>query len=586
MCGIAGLMSHGEPLDRAELEGVAAMSKAMWARGPDGSGQWESPCGMTALAHRRLAILDLSPAGAQPMRSRCGRYTVVFNGEIYNAPSLRAAHSAALGELRGTSDTEVLLELFAILGPELFPQLRGMFAAAIWDEVQRELVIVRDAFGIKPLYISRGRGHFSFASQVRSLLASGLVSRDVDPASRVAYSVWGHVPEPRTIFSEIEALPPGSWARIRPGGSLQITPFQTVDDLLGPGDGTAERADLRDVLLDSVRQHLLADVPVGVFLSAGIDSTTLASLAAEVGTELRTVTLGFDEYRGTPSDEVPLAEEVARQLGAQHSTVWLTRADFEGALEEFIAAMDQPTLDGLNTWLVSRAAVASGLKVALSGLGGDEFFRGYDSFRQVPRVRDLTSWIPLRKPLGAALRGLAAPLISRVTSPKYASLIEYGGTWQGAYLLRRGLKLPWEVEGGAKDLAPESLLGNPPPDEFHGARAVSWLESTRYMRNQLLRDSDWAGMAHSLEIRVPLVDAAVTRAVASGHDAGHPFSKRDLAAVARPALPAAVVDRPKTGFTVPVRDWLLEGAQEGGAAERGLRGWADLVMDRYLGSLD
>ena len=585
MCGIAGVVSHKGVLGRPLLDGLQSASLAMVTRGPDGSGHWESRCHRVALAHRRLAILDLSPAGAQPMRSRCGRFTVVFNGEIYNAPQLRSENAGTLGDLRGTSDTEVLLELFALKGPALFRELRGMFAAAIWDERDQQLTLVRDPFGIKPLYVVQGEGLFAFASQVKSLLAGGFASRDLDPESVLAFRVWGHVPEPSTLFREISAFPPGAWGRVSPGGDLELESYCSVAELLSSGSASDSTLELRPTVLDSVRQHLLSDVPVGVFLSAGIDSTTLASLASEVGGEVRTVTLGFEQYRGTPDDEVPLAEQVATQLGANHTTVWLTAADFEGALGDFVGAMDQPTLDGLNTWLVARAAAEAGLTVALSGLGGDELFMGYDSFRQVPRIRALASLVPGGQWLGAGLRLAVSPLVSRLTSPKYAGLLEYGGSWEGAYLLRRGLRMPWEVRAGRGREAQGSLLGDGPPQGFEGARAVSWLEATRYMRNQLLRDSDWAGMAHSLEIRVPLVDPEVARLVARAHDHGHPLTKQDLAATARPTLPSDVVERPKTGFTVPVRDWLVAGSHRADLEARGLRGWSDLVLDLYLESL-
>lgn len=586
MCGIAGLIRPGGSLEATDLRGLERMSAAMLARGPDGDGLWEADSSTLALAHRRLAILDLSASGAQPMTSRCGRFTIAFNGEIYNAPDLHRQHANALPDLRGTSDTEILLELFARFGEDILASLRGMFAAAIWDHSAGELVLFRDPFGIKPLYLARAAGFVAFSSQVRSLIASELISEDLDESAQRLYAIWGHVPEPKTLFRAIEAFPPGCWARVGEQGEIEFKAFQSVEDELAPGHEPCARPDLRSVLLDSVRAHLLSDVPVGVFLSAGIDSTTLASLAGEVGSNLRTLTLGFAEYRGTPSDEVPLAESVARSLGADHTTVWLTREDFEGALEEFILAMDQPSLDGLNTWLVARAAAEAGLKVTLSGLGGDELFQGYDSFRQLPRLRAGARRVPVGASLGAGMRRVMAPLISRFSSPKYASLLEYGGTWSGAYMLRRALRMPWEIGGNTVSQSdPSADDALPAWADTESVRTVSLLELTRYMRNQLLRDSDWAGMAHSLEIRVPLVDLEVLRACRMGHDAGAPFTKRDLAMTAAPALPKAIVDRPKSGFTVPVRDWLLEGTDLPSAGQRGLRGWADLVLQKYRESI-
>jgi asparagine synthase (glutamine-hydrolysing) len=351
-------------------------------------------------------------------------------------------------------------------------------------------------------------------------------------------------------------------------------------------------------LRDSVAHHLIADVPVGVFLSSGLDSTTIAALAAELGGTLRTVTLGFEEFKNTPNDEVPLAESVARQLGACHQTVWVARSEFQTQREHLFAAMDQPTIDGVNTYFVSLAARRASLKVALSGLGGDELFGGYPSFTQIPRVvrhlRPFTS--PMLQPVAHAFRAFSAPIIKHFTSPKYAGLLEYGGTYAGAYLLRRGLFMPWElpavldadlVRQGWKELKPLACLA----ETLHGLHQphlrVSSLETCCYMRNQLLRDSDWAGMAHSLEIRVPLVDVSLLRALTpSLKGSGHP-AKLDMARSPRLQLPPAILNRPKTGFTIPVRDWLMAdnrrfATSSGDRQARGLRGWAWEVYSTFL----
>ena len=349
---------------------------------------------------------------------------------------------------------------------------------------------------------------------------------------------------------------------------------------------------LRAALADSVRDHLVADVPVGVFLSAGLDSTTIAALSAESGAELRTLTLGFEEFRGGPNDETVLAAEVARGLGARHETRWIRGAAFAAARDDLLAAMDQPSIDGVNTYFVARAAREAGLKVALSGLGGDELFASYPSFRQIPKL--VRALAPLRflSPLGGALRALAAPVVAATTSPKYAGLLEYGTSVAGAYLLRRSLFMPWELStvlppemarAGLAELATVERLAATLDGVREPRLQVSLLESAWYMRNQLLRDADWAGMAHSLEIRTPLVDVALLRAVAPllGAGAAAP-DKRAMADTPRRKLPAAVLDRPKTGFVVPVRDWIAGGGAGGG--ERGLRGWARQVHAAFGGA--
>ena len=411
MCGIAAILAPA--VDASVLGRIGG---AMAARGPDGAGQWLSPCGSAGLAHRRLSIIDLSAAAAQPMAASDRRLHIVFNGEIYNYRELRAELQAAGAAFRSTSDTEVLLELYRRFGRDMLPRLRGMFAFALWDVERRSLLLARDPFGIKPLYLSDDGKVLQVASQVKALLAGGAIDTRPDPAGHAGFFLWGHVPEPHTLYRGIRALPAGGWLWATADGGRTEGRFFDL-----PGELSAARAGagvgLREALVDSVRAHLIADVPVGVFLSGGLDSTTLAALASEAAT-VKTVTLGFDEFAGSARDEVPLAQAVARQVGSDHLTRRIRAADFAAARDGILAAMDQPSIDGVNTWLVARAARECGLKVALSGVGGDELFGGYDTFRRVPR---LAAW----PPLGAAGRG-GAPCSGAVDRPGH--LGQGGGT--------------------------------------------------------------------------------------------------------------------------------------------------------------
>ena len=616
MCGIAATLSYGA--GPADLAALARACDCMAARGPDGAGTWASPDGAAALGHRRLAIIDLSAGGAQPMVVDGGAFAVAFNGEIYNHAELRRGLEARGHTFRSASDTEVLVRLYAEHGEAFVGRLRGMFAFAIWDERRGGLLLGRDPYGIKPLYVADDGRVLRAASQVRALLASGGVDTAPEPAGLAGFYLWGHVPEPFTLFRGVRAFPPGHTQWVGRDGPQAPRAFDSVPaalrraeaeaHALGPLDAPAADARVREALLDSVRAHLIADVDVGVFLSAGRDSTTLAALAAEVLAEgtaagrgaagrLRTVTLGFEEFAGTDGDEVPLAELAARHLGADHRTVRVGRGEFEGLVGGFFEAMDQPTLDGLNTYLVSRAAAQAGLKVVLSGLGGDELFGGYPSFAEVPRLAAAVGAVPASAALGRALRAAVAPLAGRAPfgrlSPKAAGLVEYGGTLGGAYLLRRALFMPYELpailgadvaRAGLRELALGETLAATTAGVASDRLRVTALESAHYMRSQLLRDSDWASMAHSIELRVPLVDWALLGRVAP-LVAARPglVGKAAMARAARPALPPAITDRAKTGFTTPVREWLL--ASEGAAADdRGLRGWARHVLARYQAS--
>ncbi len=327
---------------------------------------------------------------------------------------------------------------------------------------------------------------------------------------------------------------------------------------------------------------MVSDVPVGVFLSAGLDSTSIATLAVGCSDKpLRTFTLGFEEYRGTQNDESPFAEMVARKLCTVHETGWVRGKDFTQDIEKIFTAMDQPTIDGVNTYFVSKAAAESGLKVVLSGLGGDEIFGGYPSFQHIPRLMKVAA--PFRA-FGKAFRIITEPLIKHFTSPKYAGVFEYGATVGGAYLLRWDLYMPWElprlldpdmVRDGWRDLASLSHLNRTVQPGTGSFASVSALETTWFMRNMLLRDSDWASMAHSLEIRVPLVDLDLRRAMIPLMQQYPRPDKRLMAETAwAGAPPETIIDRPKTGFSIPVRQWLHSGADSG---ERGHRAWAKVV---------
>ena len=591
MCGIAAVFTTRGSADPGQLD---RMRDQMATRGPDGYGTWVAPAGQAGLAHRRLAIIDLSDDGAQPMFSADGQQAIVFNGEIYNYRDLRSALERRGHVFRSSSDTEVLLRLYAEKGETMVEDLRGMYAFAIWDEARQGLFLARDPYGIKPLYVADDGTTVRVASQVKALLAGGGIDTRPDPAGHTGFFLWGHVPEPYTLYRGIRALPAGTSLWAGADGARRTHTFASVPEVLAAaqsapmpsGDATGL---LREVLLDSVRHHLIADVEVGVFLSSGLDSTTLAALAVELNGRIRTLTLGFAEYRGKANDEVPLAETVAAGLGTEHQTIWIERADFQDAFDHLLGAMDQPTIDGVNSYFVGRAASQAGFKVALSGVGGDELFGGYPSFRKIPRLVSLLGSVPAGATLGRGFRVVSAPVLRRFTSPKYAGLLEYGTDYGGAYLLRRGFFMPWELplvldpdlvrEGWAELQTRARLAGTTEGIETPRFK-VTALESTWYMRNQLLRDTDWASMAHSLEVRTPLVDWSLLRTLAPLIAAHPELDKAAMARTPRYTLPDAVLNRPKTGFTIPVRDWLLAGRTDT-IPERGLRGWARHIYRHF-----
>jgi asparagine synthase (glutamine-hydrolysing) len=559
MCGLNGILRLTDAAPPIEREEVLRTRDAMASRGPDGAGAWFSEDGRIGLGHRRLAILDLSSAGAQPMASGDGRLRIVLNGEIYNFRELKRELEAEGHTFHSQSDTEVLLALYARDGAAMLPHLRGMFALAIWDDAAKTLLLARDPLGIKPLYYAGEGGTLRFASQVKALERGGGISLATDPAGLAGFLLWGSVPEPWTIRRAVRALPAGTFLLVADGRIPDPVPF-------GRFEPAAKPLPPAEAVEDSVAAHLVSDVPVAVFLSAGLDSGLIAALARRHLPEPPvTFTLTFDVLAGTPLDEAPLAAEVARTLGTRHMERRVGREDFAALWPEALAAMDQPSIDGFNTFVVSRAAREAGLKVVLSGLGGDEVFGSYPSFADVPRGARLArqaGWLPGASPAWAGLARRLTP-----DRPKVAGLLRHGGSLAGSYFLRRGLFLPEELPAVmGREAAAEGLRRYDPVADaartLNGHAADGWLavhtmETALYMRNQLLRDSDWASMASSVELRVPLADARLrSHLAAAGFEPARSRGKAAFARSVAPELPAALFDRPKTGFFIPVVEWM------------------------------
>jgi asparagine synthase (glutamine-hydrolysing) len=578
MCGIAGLIFTSNAAENPAAEAMHKMNDSMRRRGPDGEGIWSG--GSIVLGHRRLAILDLDARSNQPMVSGCGRYVIVFNGEIYNFRELRRTLESSGFVFRTASDTEVLLALFAQYGEQMLTKLRGMFAFALWDVQSRELFLARDPYGIKPLYYAQTKQGFAFASQVKALLASCLVSTEPEPAGLAGFYLWGSVPEPWTLYRDLFALPAGHWLRVR--GGVMEAPVCWHDirvhwqgevrppPISGQGIQPLQER-VRQAVLDSVQAHLVADVPVSVFLSGGIDSGVLAGLASELGAQVEGITIGFEEYLGQDHDEVPIARAVAAHYGLPHHVRQVTRAEFEQDLPRILNAMDQPSIDGVNTWFASKAAAERDYKVVLSGLGGDELFCGYPTFRQIPRMAALGRALAAVTGARALLKAPCAWFAHRRAQPKFAGIPTWMDSLEGWYFLRRGLFQPTELTAlMGSEQAREGLarLGGTPPsmnaaNARDGFAAVGLLESTHYLRNQLLRDSDWASMGHSLELRTPLVDAKVLETLGpcvSGFAGG--AGKTMLARAPKKPLPDAVIHRHKTGFGLPMAQWLSKTADK------------------------
>jgi len=566
MCGIAGLIDPSlSPDDRSSI--VGRMCAAMVHRGPDDLGV-ESRDDAT-LGVRRLAIFD--PAnGHQPMHTPDGRFTIVFNGAIYNFHELRAELAAAGRSFRTNCDTEVLLAACAQWGQDCLRRLRGMFAFALWDSAERTLTLARDPFGIKPLYYRQDGDRLLFASEINALRASGVFAAEIDPLSVSDYLGWLAVPAPRTIFRGIFSLRPGECATFSRGrfDIRSAWNFRSIAADEPPCESREEFIrELRARLDDSTRAHMLADVPIGAFLSGGLDSAVIAGLMTRAtGGRLRTFSIGFEE---SAYSEASAAEATARHLGAEHQTRVLTGAEVASDIGKFLSACDQPTGDGLNTYYASQTAREGGVTVALSGLGGDELFGGYPSFRQVPRIAGYLPW------WRALPKGARAAIIGRLQKGgtrqrKLADFLAYARTIHEVSSMQRRV---FSEPGRRALLGPAVLvaLGDRPP--FHpelsalkldlvdaGAfELVSGWELHTYMADVLLRDSDVMSMRHSLELRAPFVDRVLIEWLWRQKSAfkstpRHP--KDALAEATADLLPPGLRHRPKQGFTLPLNLWM------------------------------
>lgn len=594
MCGIAGAIGPlllplgGAATGRNSLkDAVRRMGDALRHRGPDGEGHWATEAADVVFAHRRLAIIDLSEGGAQPMADADSGCVITYNGEIYNFPELRRDLERLGERFRSTSDTEVLLKAYKHWGLDCVARLRGIFAFAIWDPRTRSVHLVRDHLGIKPLYWTRvrdsatGRESILFASEVRALLASGKVPRRLDPAGVASYLAQGFVVGPETILEGVQLLPAAGILSIQPGASEHadnLTSLRRYWQLPASGGRTTSVEELRERLAESVRMQLVSDAPLGIFLSGGIDSSAVAALASQVAAgSLHTFTIGFDE---AGLDESQHAARVAQAIGSRHSNVVLREAQFTEQLPDALTAIDQPTFDALNTYYVSRAAREAGMTVALAGTGGDELFGGYPSFAQLPTMMRATSaapgWVNGAVTGAAGLKeqlawGLGARAPAQTRWAKIGDVTAAAGNLVGLYQASYALF----TRATQRRLASERVrtaqqaqaFGLPADVAREWGRltegseirhAVSTLELSSFIGERLLRDTDTASMAVALEVRVPLLDPVLCETIA-GVDPALRFSppgrKQLLRDVALSKLDPALFERPKSGFVLPIEAW-------------------------------
>ena len=572
MCGIAGIVGRqgGPPVDE---DALIRLRDAQKHRGPDDAGAWLDERGQIGLAHRRLSIIDLTPTGHQPMSTPDGRLHLVFNGEIYNHRELRQNLEGYGHRFVSTSDTEVLLHGYRQWGEDMLTRLRGMFAFALFDREADSVLLARDPLGIKPLYLAEFSDWVVFSSEVqpiRRVFGTG----GTDLEALVSYLHWGSIAAPRTLYRKVRALAAGHRTWIRSGRLQSSVPYYSLREEIQEAPKTMSEGEaqerIRAALLDSVRCHMVADVEVGSFLSGGVDSITLLNLMSEVlPRPVSTVNLAFDVEALNEGD---LAEDAARSLGANHQRVELGIDEARETILDAALALDQPSIDGINVNLVSRATRRAGLKVAVNAVGGDELFGGYSTFADLQRVQAVHRRLS-SLPGSAGLRRLGLFGLGRFPNrPRLSGFrraLQHGDSLGGAYFAVRGLFAPSEARalldpevratGDGVDPARE-LEERLRPEEVPAEHQMAYMETQQYLQMQLLRDADAMSMSHSLEVRTPLVDHVLFRELfkipAHLRQAGP--AKRRLRESTHPALPERYWNRPKMGFSLPMEDWLRD----------------------------
>jgi asparagine synthase (glutamine-hydrolysing) len=580
MCGIVGILARNAAVSPDLLERATA---SLAHRGPDDSGtiviRESNPAPVEiGLGNRRLAILDLSPLGHQPMQDPETKNWIVYNGEIYNFREVRGKLQSLGISFQSDSDTEVLLKAYGRWGQGCLQEFRGMFAFAIWDAQRHQLLIARDPMGIKPLYYASFGQHFLFASEIRTLLGTGLVPRRLDFAGLANYLEFGSLYDPITLIKGVSVLRPGHFlvwenGKVQENMYWDLASEQSSTSVVANGSASpAERNKLVEALHatihDSVRMQMVSDVPVGVFLSGGIDSSSLVGMLSQSGLHLDTFSIVFREAEYSEADYSRL---VAKKFGTDHHEILCSQHDALEALPDAIQAMDQPTIDGLNTYFVSRQTRAAGIKVALSGLGGDELFAGYSSFRTVPRMERFGRyWQHVPNSLKGSLASAYALLASDTDqSRKLAALARPNGRVLHPYFLARMLFTPEQGDllftphdAQTVERSRMSLEGNLRRTRgLDPVNRVSYLESRCYMLNTLLRDSDAMSMAHGLEVRVPLIDHRLAEklfALPGDWKLGARTPKPLLVGALHGQLPEEIVHRRKRGFTLPFEHWLRD----------------------------
>ena len=566
MCGF--IASFGQDINS---KGLSVAFEHLRRRGPDSKGIWKNDD--VFFGSRRLAIFDLNKRSNQPMISICKRFLLVFNGSIYNYLELRDYLIEAGIKLKTLSDTEVILELFVLEGPKMLNKLQGMFSFVIWDTQNKEAFAARDPYGIKPLYIGFNSSGLILASQVKTLLSTDLISKEKDLNSQFSFFNLGYVLEPRTWFRNIKSLKSGHYIIIRENKIINEENWCNLEKFWVLGDKCKKKIEKNNLqkiinkeLTASVNKHLIADVPIGIFLSSGVDSTLLASIASLNSKQsITAITVLFEDFKNSNYDETYKSKKIAQKLGLKHFIYNVTQEDFIRDFPDILEAMDQPSIDGINVWYASKAAAKLKLKVVFSGLGGDEIFFGYENFKKIPFTYKYLS-IVKKVPFTKIFLKILFKFYSFIRKDhRWSNIIKSSKSIFDLWYLKRTiftsdyiLKQNYLSKRENVSKFYEELQEKEGFHKFINPKIkLSHIESIFYMRNQLLRDSDWASMYHGVELRTPFVDTYLLDKLKDIMNNYSVFDNKDLLKTSfKTILPSEFLQKKKTGFQTPIKKWL------------------------------
>ena len=586
MCGISGIINFQSSSKDDELS-IEKMNKRLLSRGPDANSIWSSEDKMTFLGHTRLSIIDPFESSNQPLFDYQNNIIITYNGELYNYWELRKELISLGYNFNTNSDTEVIIKLYIHYKEEMFNKMLGMFAFCINDISNKKFLLARDHYGIKPLYYFYDRNKFIFSSQVKSIIENNYIKKEIDPLAVCSFLINGSVKEPSTMYKNVKALDAGNYLIIDDGNLQNYSFYNLADHILEVqntrNEAISEITLFEESLNNTMKRHITSDVPIALYLSSGVDSTSLLNALNQVSNDkINTITLGFDDYKNTKYDEISQAAQISKNFNTKSFFHYEDSKKFKDLKTNILKNMDQPSIDGINTYLISRYANSLGYKVAISGIGGDELFSGYPTFYDVPRMKKIYENTQYLHRFSNILKGSTRKIFDVFNAKKMAYFYDFSYSYIGAYTLRRALFMPDELY----NFLPQSFVKNG-LEEFNqtlideenlisikdNISKITYLEFNNYLRNQLLKDADWAGMANSVEIRVPFIDKEFIDSVIklSIHNRKE---KKILKATVQAPLKEILSGTSKKGFMIPVSNWI-------NSKKNSYHDWAMEIINTY-----